>query len=276
VRAAIQEANWLEGDDAVMVPAGTFAITIPAEGQFEPSDADGSFYLDSTVDVVGAGNDVTILDGSEFSRVLDVSFNGVATVSDLTIQNGSHAGIAINEGTLALHKVIVQDNFGTELTEPGGIKSDNATLNLVESTVQRNTGANATGGILFTGSTFSAVDSVIRDNTGGMGIVSGGMICNFGTVTFERTAIIANQGNSEAALLVMSGCDAIPPEDCVGSDESPLANDQLGVERPQGSSCEIGAVDFAREPNAAIGHAVGLGAIGALLWRRRPERRGTR
>jgi hypothetical protein len=68
LRAAIQEANWLADHDTIMVPAGTFAISIPAESQFEPSDANGSFYLTSTVDVTGAGKDVTILDGSEFNR----------------------------------------------------------------------------------------------------------------------------------------------------------------------------------------------------------------
>jgi CSLREA domain-containing protein len=398
LRAAIQEANWFPDDDTIMLPAGTFAITIPAESVFEPSDANGSFYLQSTIDIIGAGNDVTILDGSEFSRVIDVSSSGVATLSDLTIQNGSRAGVAINQGSLTLYGVVLQDNFGTELPEPGGIKSESATLSLIESTVQRNTGANATGGILFTGGTFSAVDSVIRDNTGGMGIASGGMICNFGTATFERTAMIGNQGLSGAALLVMSGCDAtltnvtlsgnvavssqsagaldnfggtvtlvnvtvtenaafgvtgamtvsnsiiagngnfdhqqcitggalvslghnidtgtsctfdgetdfentdpdlgeldesgsspvhslladsraidaIPLDDCVDSDDSPLVADQLGVARPQGSACDIGAVEFAPEPTAAIGHAAGLGAIGVLLCHGRRERRRAR
>jgi len=203
LRAAIQEANALAGDDTVMLPAGTFAIAIPFD--FGPdTDANGSFYLNSSVDLVGAGADVTILDGGMLDRVLQVAFDGSATVSDLTIQNGSRSGVLVNFGaSLTLLRVTVQDNTGVQFEQmPGGIEINSAMLGLVESTVQRNSVVGETGGILFTGGTFSAVDTVIRDNTGSQGIVAGGMICNAGTATFERVAFIDNSGNNGGALFV--------------------------------------------------------------------------
>ena len=38
--------------------------------------------------------------------------------------------------------------------------------------------------------------------------------------------------------------DAIPVEECLDSEDMPLLTDQRGVERPQGSACDIGAVEL--------------------------------
>jgi hypothetical protein len=396
LRAAIQEANALAGDDTVMLPAGTFAIAIPLV-EFDPTDAYGSFYLNSNVDLVGAGTDVTILDGGMLDRVLharSINNNNSATVSDLTIQNGSRSGVLVDFGaSLTLLRVTVQDNTGVQFEQmPGGIEINNAMLGLVESTVQRNSVVGETGGILFTGGTFSAVDTVIRDNHGSQGIVAGGMICNGGTATFERVAFIDNSGNSGGALFVsgescnatltnvtLSGnsansssgalhntfgtvtlvnvtvtnnsapglggpmtvrntivagnglgsqcsfasptslghnidqgescgfdqptdltmidpddllgllgpldeeggspvhpllagslaIDAIPVNDCVDSDLMPLLTDQLGVDRPQGSACDIGAVEFVPEPVAMALQLAALFCIGLVALSRR-------
>jgi CSLREA domain-containing protein len=394
LRAAIQEANALAGDDTVMLPAGTFAITIPLVYVYEPSDDVGSFYLNSNVNLVGKGTDLTILDGGMLDRVLHARSNISATVSDLTIQNGSRSGVGVDNGaSLTLLRVTVQDNtrVGFEAI-PAGIEIQGATLSLVESTVQRNSVVRETGGIVLTGGTFSAVDTVIRDNHGSQGIVAGGMICNGGTATFERVAFIDNSGNSGGALFVsgescnatltnvtLSGnsansssgalhntfgtvtlvnvtvtnnsapglggpmtvrntivagnglgsqcsfasptslghnidqgescgfdqptdltmidpddllgllgpldeeggspvhpllagslaIDAIPVNDCVDSDLMPLLTDQLGVDRPQGSACDIGAVEFVPEPVAMALQLAALFCIGLVALSRR-------
>jgi hypothetical protein len=355
-----------------------------------PTDADGSFYLNSNVDLLGAGTDVTILDGGMLDRVLQVSFSGLATVSDLTIQNGSRSGVLVDSGaSLTLLRVTVQDNTRVGFDPiPAGIEINNAMLGLVESTVQRNSVVGETGGILFTGGTFSAVDTVIRDNMGSQGIVAGGMICNAGTATFERVAFIDNSGNSGGALFVsgefcnatltnvtLSGnsnlgtgsgalhnaggtvtlvnvtvtdnsapglggamtvrntivagnglgsqcsfaaptslghnidqgatclfdqptdlnntdpeldpldeaggspvhppdptspaIDAIPVEECLDSEDMPLLTDQRGLERPQGSACDIGAVEFVPEPAVFALQLTALICTGLVALRRR-------
>jgi hypothetical protein len=103
--------------------------------------------------------------------VLHARFNNSATLSDLTIQNGSRSGIRVDFGaSLTLLRVTLQDNVNSGFgQDPGGIKVESAVLSLVESTVQRNSSGFDTGGIIFTGGTFSAVDTVIRDNVGGQG-----------------------------------------------------------------------------------------------------------
>jgi CSLREA domain-containing protein len=256
LRAAIQEANAFAGDDTVMLPAGTFTISLPFMDDFR--DADGSFYLSSTVDLVGVGADLTILDGGMLDRVLQVAFDGLATVSDLTIQNGSRAGILTNSGgNLTLLRVTVQDNQGLAFADPGGIKVEGATLSLIESTVQSNTADFATGGILFTGDTLSAVDTVIRDNFGVGGIVSGGMICNFGTARFERVAFIGNQGLAGAGLLVMAGCD-------VTLTNVTLSGNTL-LDRTGGTVENVGGV--VTLANVTVTESSGFGLTGAMTLR---------
>jgi hypothetical protein len=63
--------------------------------------------------------------------------------------------------------------------------------------------------------------------------------------------------------------DAIPVEDCLDSEDLPLLTDQLGVERPQGPSCDIGAVEFVPEPAAIALQVAALVSVGWLARRRR-------
>jgi CSLREA domain-containing protein len=72
---------------------------------------------------------------------------------------------------------------------------------------------------------------------------------------------------THAPLRGSPAIDAIPMEDCLDAERMPLLTDQRGVERPQGSSCDIGAVEVVPEPTSL---ALGLSAIctlGALAWR---------
>lgn len=57
---------------------------------------------------------------------------------------------------------------------------------------------------------------------------------------------LQNNGGPTSTLLPGAGSlavDAIPASECVGPDGLPLAADQRGVARPQGSACDIGAVE---------------------------------
>ena len=72
--------------------------------------------------------------------------------------------------------------------------------------------------------------------------------------------------------------DAIPVEDCLDSEDMPLLTDQRSVEPPQGPACDIGAVEFAPEPNGTVLAVAALAALAALALRRkglkiRPRRR---
>jgi hypothetical protein len=74
--------------------------------------------------------------------------------------------------------------------------------------------------------------------------------------------------------------DAIPAEECVYDDDGepetppvPVLADQRGVDRPQQSGCDIGAVELMPEPGRALLLGCGIGLLKILGRKRRDSRR---
>src|SRR2546422_6784672 len=137
LRAAIQEANAHTGPDTIMVPAGTYLLTIAGRGE----DAAATGDLDITDDVTtitGAGAASTILDGNGIDRIFEIANPAaVVAISSLTIRNGdpgpvtgdTDGGGLYNSGTLTLSDVVVASNTAPA-GSGGGISSANdLTLN---------------------------------------------------------------------------------------------------------------------------------------------------
>src|SRR5438552_2553079 len=122
LRAAIQEANAHTGPDTIMVPAGTYLLTIAGRGE----DAAATGDLDITDDVTtitGAGAASTILDGNGIDRIFEIANPAaVVAISSLTIRNGdpgpvpgdADGGGVYNQGTLTLTDVIVADSTSAD------------------------------------------------------------------------------------------------------------------------------------------------------------------
>jgi CSLREA domain-containing protein len=111
LRAAIQESNALPGDDDVILPAGTYVLTIP--GADEDDGATGDLDVGDAVSVFGAGRDVTIVDGNGLDSVFD--FHASGTLLDMTVRKGNPAGIRGAESgidTVSLERVSVRENEG--------------------------------------------------------------------------------------------------------------------------------------------------------------------
>src|SRR5262245_56367808 len=94
LRAAIQEANAPPSAlDRVVVPAGTYLITIP--GVAEEMGATGDLDIRDPIEIAGAGAGVTIIDGNQLDRVLQVPPNvplpqRSVTISGVTLQHGKY------------------------------------------------------------------------------------------------------------------------------------------------------------------------------------------
>ena len=71
LRAAIDEANFNPNPDTINLPAGTFKITKP--GQADNNNQTGDFDIKSSVSIIGAGRDQTIIDGDNLDRVFDIN-----------------------------------------------------------------------------------------------------------------------------------------------------------------------------------------------------------
>jgi hypothetical protein len=129
LRAAVQEANATLGGDSILLPAGTYLLTL--SGTDEDAASSGDLDVDDDLVLIGAGAEVTSIDGGAIDRVLDVRpspFPRIVRIENLTLRNGllasasassnlQGAGLRVGRGVDAtLYGVDIRDNrLGTLL-----------------------------------------------------------------------------------------------------------------------------------------------------------------
>jgi hypothetical protein len=155
LRAAIGEANALAGPDTIILPAGTYTISLVAA--LEDANAGGDFDITQSLTITGAGQASTIVQaaatpGTATERVFhNITIGQTLTLEKMTIQNGRLTGTAgtnargggfRNDGIMFLNFVTVQNNVGTQVG--GGGYNSGASLTLHNSTFTGNTCSNTT------------------------------------------------------------------------------------------------------------------------------------
>ena len=179
LRAAIQEANAHTGADTIMLPAGTYLLTIPGRG--EDAAMMGDLDITDDVTIIGTSAATTILDGNGIDRIFEIANPAsIVAMSSLTIRNGNpgppgpdaDGGGIFNQGTLTLTDVVVANN--TSAGSGGGISSVND-LTLTNCVVSGDTAANFGGGI-DNPLTATLTNVTVSGNTSGAG--GGGGIAN--------------------------------------------------------------------------------------------------
>lgn len=190
LRAAIQEANVQPGADTIMVPAGTYVITVP--GQDEDLAVTGDLDILDAATIVGEGPSTTIIDGNQLDRIFDIPNSGTpVTISGLTIRNGNpgqavpYGGGVFNTGVLVLTNAIVSGN--TAAASGGGIENVND-LTLVDSVVTGNT-ATAAGGGIDNALTAKLTNTTVSNNTADSG---GGIENATQDITLSNVTISGN------------------------------------------------------------------------------------
>ncbi len=215
LRAAVQEANALAGPDVVVVPAGTYVLTLVGAG--ETSAATGDLNVTDDLDLQGAGAATTTLDGNGTDRVLAIAATATVQVSGVTIRNGSFAasdswlvggGGVANEGTLALTDSVVTANSAPY---GGGVHST-GTLSVTRSTIAGNDASIAGGGLVLAGpstvvaSTVSGNDApFVQNRLGAGGIWATGT--SVPTIDLRNTTISGNNGHGLVNRMVAGPCD---------------------------------------------------------------------
>ena len=197
LRAAIQEANALPGAHTISVPAGTYTLTVP--GPSYDLDINGELII------TGAGADSTIVEACSGApctandRVFEVAPGAVATISGVTIQNGSatvYGGGISNQGTLTLNASTVRDSSTVNLR--GGGIYNSGTMTVTDSTVSGNLATwsfgNAYGGGVYNESTgtLSMSNSTVSDNTVVATYGEGGGIANWGILRLTNCTVSGN------------------------------------------------------------------------------------
>jgi CSLREA domain-containing protein len=216
LRAAIQEANALGGRDTIVVPAGTYRLTIARRG--ETFAAAGDLDLRDSVDIVGAGADRVIVDAAGIDRAFSVVSGAEVTISGLAVENGNNGfgstvgngGAIFNGGTLTLDRVVVRSSRSvgdvtTGFGFGGGVANGtNGRLTIRNSTLSGNS-AQANGGGLSNpaGGAVSISGSVISGNVAlnGGGLRTAG---NNSSLTIDSTTIDGNTSSDDGGGIVSS------------------------------------------------------------------------
>jgi len=205
LRAAIQEVNALAGADTIILPAGTYMVTIPGAG--EDHAATGDLDITDNLTIIGAGADTTIIDGNRLDRVfhVDPAAAGITVeISGVTIQNGATVvisfvnaggggirlghpqtlGSPIPSGTLTLIDCVVR--YNTTPRDGGGIANNAGTLILIRSTVTGNAAEN--GGGISNGDfgTVALTDSTLGGN---LALQGGGLFSGYFDVSPSGTKV---------------------------------------------------------------------------------------
>jgi fibronectin-binding autotransporter adhesin len=185
---------------------------------------DGSLELATDVTIDGSGSPGLAVSGGGAVSVFNVDAGVTASISNMTIENGtpsadeitdrggSFGGGIYNLGTLTLTACTITANSAGH--GGGGIdNASSATLNLINCTVFGNSGSDG-GGIFSTGS-LSLTDTTLSGNSG----TTGGGICNTGgTVTLSNSIVAGNNGGDLAAGAGVTadhsviGGDAVRPD----------------------------------------------------------------
>jgi CSLREA domain-containing protein len=218
----------------IMLPAGTYTLSIPGRG--ENGASTGDLDVTGPLTIMGAGAATTIIDGATVDRVFDV-FGGTVTITGVTIRNGQEgttgcgcgAGVNIRFGTLVLMDSAIVGNSadggagidvesGTTLQASGvtisgntavagsdgaGIRNEGGTVTLVNVTVSGNLAQGNGGGISNNASGNTSLNGcTIANNTAdsdGSGTGDGGGIFNAGTLTLSNTIIAGNMDTGNEA-----------------------------------------------------------------------------
>jgi len=109
------------GDDAIVLPAGTYTLTLSGAGPDTP--AKGDLDISSQLSINGAFAGTTAINANHIDRVLEISTTGKATLSRVWIQGGDDlgqlgAGI-FNQGQLTMTNSLVFGNLSS--TSGGGL-----------------------------------------------------------------------------------------------------------------------------------------------------------
>jgi CSLREA domain-containing protein len=203
-RAMVDMCGAAGGFEAIILPAGTYALAIP--GASEDENATGDLDIKASVTIEGAGAETTVIDGSQLDRVLHIHADTTAALANLSIQNGlapygraadsrpgENGGGILNLGALTLTSCDVRHNkagdggngpfydIGTDGGGGGGIYNSGPLLVLDESEVADN--LTGDGGLTISSKLWPA----------GHGGPGGGICSVAGNVILRASRIINNR-----------------------------------------------------------------------------------
>ena len=207
LRAAVQQANAWPGTDRIVLPAGTYPLTITGDDDVAAS---GDLDILEDLEISGAGAAASIIDGGGLHRLVQVFDSAQLTLQGLTLQNGRttlNGGAILNEGQLTIRDSVLRNNATVSANQGGGaIFNSGATsaLNLSRVTLDGNSTEASGGAINLISGSLSINDSLITNNTAIFN--GGGLSINGGvTVTIADSVISGNSATGSGGLNGLGG-----------------------------------------------------------------------
>jgi len=142
-------------------------------------------------------------------------------------------GNKIEDGTASTATVTITNSIITGTVASGGAGNNDVVNNVVAGTHPNNTGNVAT--VTFIGSNIIGATLNVPSSVGATATQNGAPTSN----ADPMLGALANNGGATQTLLPPLGSPAVDAVDCAGAP----ATDQVGTARPQGSTCDLGAVE---------------------------------
>ena len=209
LRAAVQETNALSGEDIIQLGSETYLLTIA--GNDEDAAATGDLDIIDELTIAGNGSSLSIIDGNQLDRVLEVHLDASLILTGTTIRNGwidigllgSGAGGAgiLNSASLSIENSSIFSNTAHTL-RGGGIYNNGGAITITNSTISSNaiTGNSSREGAgisNFSGS-LHIESSEVANNLGGVGY--GGGIYSTQNIVISDTTIMSNDADYGGGL----------------------------------------------------------------------------
>lgn len=220
LREAVIEANATPGMDTIMIPTGTYTLTIPRAATPVYDARTGTLDVTDSVNIIGAGQNSTIIQGGtvgvpgtpngvdkvfSFNQDITAFTNATVSVSNLTIQNG------FNRGNTA-----IEDGWGGAFDFDTGTSGAN-TLTITNVTLKNNTLTDGEGGgfAIFNtngGSGTATFSNCMVENniiaptsTNGTANGGGGFVAIPANMTMTNCTVSGNQANTANGVSPVGG-----------------------------------------------------------------------
>ncbi len=219
------------GADTIVLPAGTFLLTIPHPANTTDTPEVGDLDITSDVTIEGTGSATTIIDAQRQFRVLDIAPGGfIVSIRDLAITGGNAelddpylprtgGGIRSSGAALTIERVVLSSNaaldcsfgYDTCFGSGGAIASDGGSIDLTDCTIEANqSGRDGSAGLTASQAQSTITRSAFTNNeqfgfsygvhgdtteTG-----SGAIDVDGGALTVTESAFTGNSGGTSGAI----------------------------------------------------------------------------
>ncbi len=238
LRAAIMEGNAQLGTTTILLPPGTYTLSL--DGLADDASESGDLDILRHVNLVGAGADVTTIDAGGLDRLFDVFAE--LRVSGVTLTGGDTSSdggaIRVRSGGLVIadevHLVNNQAQRGAGIYSEGSTEVTRSTFSFNQAQMQGGALFAASGDVFLENSTLSANSA----SSGGGLYVEQGVNASVLSSTITLNTAAVGAGIETASMLtlgntiVAANSGSSSPEIDVAGFVTSIGNNLLGVRRP--------------------------------------------